>query len=156
MTNNVPNEFYTKHPGSCGKMKDVSTVQLSIDEVAKFCFQNYNSSCSLKMDIINGKISFLVYVQILLKGLNYVFGDENNVVNLAEIQYDDFEEHISKKMRNVFGIYPYIINIEEKVFDSPYIKTLAEIKDVSDDGDLEDYGVILLLPSGRNAIRFTS
>lgn len=152
--NNVPDEFFKKNLGACGKVKDLTSVQLSIDEVANYCFQNNNGSCSLKMDIIHPKTAFLVYLQILLKGLNYVFG-ENDVVNLERIEYNDFQIFISNKMKNALGVYPYILNITDS-YDDRYIKPLHSIKTVMDDGNLEDYGVILQLPTGKIAIKFSS
>ena len=114
--------------------------------------QNTQVKLSLNSSFVDKKSCFLMYMDVLVRGLVRKFGDENGTVDLNSFSIDAFDEHVAKPMKRTLDIYPTIVSFVE---GSPWISELESFRTATeDDGALDDYGIKLRLSTGVCVLHF--
>jgi hypothetical protein len=114
--------------------------------------QNTHVKLNLNSSSTDKKSCFLMYLDVMIRGLILKFGDENGAVDLNSFSIDAFDEHIGKPMKSTLDIYPIIVSFVE---GSPWISEMESFRTVTeDDGTLNDYGIKLRLSTGECVLHF--
>ena len=113
-------------------------IDMEVDDLAVFMFKKNVNNAVIELSIggvEHNKDLFCFMVDLLCKGLVYMFGDENKV-ELESLTLDDFGK-IKDKMRCA-GIDVFL-DVQANVFgDMPGINT-HELENISDNAPLSDY-----------------